>query len=393
MPRPSKGPRLYLHPVERQWLIRDGSVTKRTGCGEADRDGAQKELGAYIGTKFKPVARESDPARVTVAEVLTAYGREHAPNTKGDSPSNAGYNIVALVGWWNTRTIAEINKATSKAYTDHRLSSARVNSTGTPRRELAILQAAVNYWHETHGPLTAVPQVTLPPKPPARDRWLDRQEAARLLAGSLGWYECHWTDISTRRLHSRWCRLRGGINRHLARFILLGLYTGSRKQALLGVQWMANVSGGWIDLTRGIIYRKAAEQEETKKRQPAAKLGRRILAHLRRWKRLDETARAEASEQQPAGEQQKPLPLFLHVVSWRGGGVGSVRTAWEAAVELAWLDDAVKPHVLRHTRATWMMQAGIDKWQAAGALGMSLQMLEENYGHHHPDWQREAAEV
>ncbi|TIN06710.1 MAG: site-specific integrase, partial [Mesorhizobium sp.] len=70
-----------------------------------------------------------------------------------------------------------------------------------------------------------------------------------------------------------------------------------------------------------------------------------------------------------------------------------VRTAWEAAVELAWLDDAVTPHVLRHTRATWMMQAGIDKWQAAGALGMSLQMLEENYGHHHPDWQREAAEV
>ena len=47
-------------------------------------------------------------------------------------------------------------------------------------------------------------------------------------------------------------------------------------------------------------------------------------------------------------------------------------------------DDAVLPD--RHTRATWMMQAGVDKWQAAGALGMSVQMLEENYGHHHPDW-------
>ncbi|TPL05098.1 MULTISPECIES: hypothetical protein [unclassified Mesorhizobium] len=126
-----------------------------------------------------------------------------------------------------------------------------------------------------------------------------------------------------------------GINRHLARFILLGLYTGSRKQALLGAQWMANVSGGWIDLGRGIIHRKAAEQEETKKRQPAAKLGRRILAHLRRWKRLDDAARAEAAGKRPAEEQHLPLPLFLHVVSWRGGGVGSVRTAWEAAVELA----------------------------------------------------------
>ncbi|TPM59125.1 site-specific integrase [Mesorhizobium sp. B2-2-4] len=392
MPRPAKGARLYLHPVERQWLIRDGSVTKRTGCREPDRAGAEKELGAYIGTKFKPVARESDPSRISVAEVLTAYGREHAPGTKGSSPSMAGYNIVSLAAWWNTRAISEINKTTSKAYSDHRLASDRVNSTGTPRRELAILQAAVNFWHETHGPLTAVPQVTLPAKPPARSRWLDRHEAARLLAGSLGWYQCHWSDIATRRRHSKWCRYMGGINRHLARFILLGLYTGSRKQALLGAQWMANLSGGWIDLERGIIYRRAVQQEETKKRQPAAKLGRRILTHLRRWKRLDDAARAEAAEQRPADEQQKPLLLFLHVVSWRGGGVGSVRTAWEAAVELAWLDE-VTPHVLRHTRATWLMQAGVDKWQAAGALGMSLQMLEENYGHHHPDWQREAAEV
>jgi hypothetical protein len=31
------------------------------------------------------------------------------------------------------------------------------------------------------------------------------------------------------------------------------------------------------------------------------------------------------------------------------------------------------------------MQAGTDMWQAAGYLGMTVEMLSERYGHHHPD--------
>ena len=30
-------------------------------------------------------------------------------------------------------------------------------------------------------------------------------------------------------------------------------------------------------------------------------------------------------------------------------------------------------------------------WQAAGWLGMTVEMLEDRYGHHHPDFQDEAA--
>jgi hypothetical protein len=37
------------------------------------------------------------------------------------------------------------------------------------------------------------------------------------------------------------------------------------------------------------------------------------------------------------------------------------------------------------------MQAGIDKWEAAGFLGMSVEMLDCVYGHHHPDHLRKAA--
>jgi hypothetical protein len=30
------------------------------------------------------------------------------------------------------------------------------------------------------------------------------------------------------------------------------------------------------------------------------------------------------------------------------------------------------------------MQAGIDKWEVAGFLGMSVEMIDRVYGHHHP---------
>jgi hypothetical protein len=37
------------------------------------------------------------------------------------------------------------------------------------------------------------------------------------------------------------------------------------------------------------------------------------------------------------------------------------------------------------------MQAGGDVWQIAGFLGMTVEMLQERYGHHHPDYQGDAA--
>jgi len=48
-------------------------------------------------------------------------------------------------------------------------------------------------------------------------------------------------------------------------------------------------------------------------------------------------------------------------------------------------------HILRHSCATMLMQAGIDPFEAAGYLGMSEQTLREVYGHHHPDFQTKAA--
>lgn len=48
MPRPSKGPRLYADRRRGQWIIRDGTAFRRTGCDLADRRGADEALQAYL---------------------------------------------------------------------------------------------------------------------------------------------------------------------------------------------------------------------------------------------------------------------------------------------------------------------------------------------------------
>jgi hypothetical protein len=39
------------------------------------------------------------------------------------------------------------------------------------------------------------------------------------------------------------------------------------------------------------------------------------------------------------------------------------------------------------------MQRGVPKWEAAGFLAMTEETLERVYGHHHPDYQRNAADA
>jgi integrase len=115
----------------------------------------------------------------------------------------------------------------------------------------------------------------------------------------------------------------------------------------------------FVDLDNGIFYRLAEGQRETNKRQPPVPIPPRLLAHLRRWH-----AKGIARD---------------YVVEWNRLPVKSVKTAFRRAVTLAGLTGKITPHTLRHTAAT------VDRWEAAGFLGMSVQMLERVYDHHHAE--------
>jgi hypothetical protein len=59
---------------------------------------------------------------------------------------------------------------------------------------------------------------------------------------------------------------------------------------------------------------------------------------------------------------------------------GSVKTGFTRAVRPAGLGDDVTPHTLGCAAATWLMPAGVDKWEAAGFPGVSVEMLELTSG-------------
>jgi integrase len=82
------------------------------------------------------------------------------------------------------------------------------------------------------------------------------------------------------------------------------------------------------------------------------------------------------------------MGYVLHI---DGRRIGDIKRGFAAACERAGLT-GVTPHTLRHTAATWLMQGRTDLWQAAGFLSMSMETLTRVYGHHHPDYQRQAAE-
>jgi hypothetical protein len=73
-----------------------------------------------------------------------------------------------------------------------------------------------------------------------------------------------------------------------------------------------------------------------------------------------------------------------HFVEYNGKPVLSVKKAFRTVVKLAKIDTTVE-NVTPHTAATWLMHQGVDLWTAAGYLGMTVEVLERVYGHHHPD--------
>jgi integrase len=355
------------------WVIRDGSRKISTGCPAQDRAGAERAVGTYLAKKYQPNrSRGRHPTEILIADVLAIYLSDVAPRHARENETKQ--RALTLDAWWSDRTLADVNGVNCRAYVDHRISqpwksakptetkkSARMVTATAARRELEDLRAAINH-HRREGLCSEIVSVALPEKPLGREQWLTRSEAARLL----------WAAWRARQI-MRDRKTRRSVGRHVARFVLVGLYSGTRSSAICGAASMPTIGRGHVDLDRGIFYRRAIGRRQTKKRQPPVKLAPRLLAHMRRWKRLGLSKKA--------------------VVEWNGKAVESVRKAFAAAVKAAQLDSKITPHVLRHTCATWLMQRGVDLWDAAGFLGMTVKQLEETYGHHHPDYQLEAAEA
>lgn len=146
-------------------------------------------------------------------------------------------------------------------------------------------------------------------------------------------------------------------------FIALALYTAARSGAILQLTWDR------VSLDRRFIDMGASRGKKRRAR------------HMP----ITDTLEAILSEAQQAATSP-------WVVEYGGSPVASIKTGFRACVRRAGLAQ-VTPHVLRHTAVTWMVQGNVPLPLVAAYAVMSLQMVEKVYGHHSPEWMRQAAEA
>ena len=374
MPRREKGARL----IERRrkgrdpvWVIKDTGGFERS-TGTSSRSEAEAALSEYLIRKTRP----SGPTRADefrISHVLAIYADEHAVGAA--DPERIAYAIDALEDFWGELVVSDIKGETCRRYEKSRKKiTKRDPKTGKPlefepvsiatvRRELGTLRAALR-WCAAEGYLIEVPTVKLPDKPETQERWLTRQQVAVLL----------W---AARRLN-----VDG--RQQMIRFILTAVYTGTRRTAALalGID-IPRTDSGWIDTTRGLIYRKGTQERSTAKLRRPARCPDRLLMFVRLWKKNGSKFVCE---------------------DYQGNRVANLRKGWDRMAVIAEEIAAERgidmpprkhltPHILKHTAITWAMQNGASMEDAASFFSTSTDTIERVYWHHSPFCQESAVEA
>jgi integrase len=367
--RPIQPPRLKLRRAREgrnaTWVIKDREREISTGAREGERDKAEIAFAEYLIKSRQPFFGDGHPNQVLIGDCLAIYCEKHGPTIA--RPNGLALEVERLAEFFGDRLVAELTPEFCNTYVAWRCAQTDRRATktmgqaikpATARRELVTLSAALN-WCWRNKRLDRPVVITLPKVIERRERYLKRSEIAALLWAALGF------NRDRRRNRSR-------INRHLARFILVGLYTGTRHDAILRLQWTANTTGGWFDLDAGVLYRRPQDATESNKRRTPSPIAPRLMLHLQRWRRLS----------------------IQYVIEYDGKPIASqLRRAWAGARAMAGLGSDVTPHVLKHTCATLMLQNRVSTWDVAGLLGTSEAVIRKTYGHHSVEHLRTAVDV
>lgn len=274
---------------------REGGAKRRISTRQTDRGQAEAFLAAFR-LDYQEAAPEGWP---TVPWVLGWYYDHHA--SKKPSALQARIAKDHLTAFFGMTPVNDCRRAKQDAYAQARL--AMGISTETIRRELSVLGAAFNRAYSYDKLPGPPPPIISLPESPARERYLSRDEAARLFR------------------HLRKNRRQ----RHVLLFARLALYTGARSSAILNLTWDR------VDLEKGVVTYPLPYRVETHKRSAIVPLGGHMVRALRAAKR-----RARSN----------------HVIEWAGEPVGRISRAFARQAKGAGLID-VTPHTLRHTFGTW----------------------------------------
>lgn len=210
---------------------------------------------------------------------------------------------------------------------------------GTIHTELGHLRMVL-LWAQKNSLIERAPHIERPAKPKPIDRHLTRRQVRKLIDAC---------DAP-----------------HLRLFTILGVATAGRVQAILGLTWER------VDFERGRIMLEDPEISVPHK-------GRAIVPMTRQ-------ARAALREAQASA-------LTRYVIEYAGKRVASVKKGLASAGKRAGID-RVTPHMLRHSAAVHMAEAGIPMDEIASYLGHSdVRVTRAIYARYSPEYLAGAAEA
>lgn len=270
---------------------------------------------------------------VTVADIWRAYRAdvEGRPVAR-----NLDWRASTILPTFGHLAPDAITAADCRAHIARRRAQGRAE--GTIWTELGLLRNALN-WAAKRGMIDRAPHIERPTKPAPRDRHLTRAEVQRLLDAPA--------------------------EPHVRLAILVMLTTGARVTAVLDLTWDR------VDLRRGVIDLRLPDSTTRK--------GRAVVP-------MNATLRAALMAARGAA-------LSDHVIEWAGARVASIKRGFASAVRAAGLD-GVTPHVLRHTAAVHMAEAGVPMSEIAQFLGHADSRITESvYARFSPQHLRRAADA
>lgn len=226
-----------------------------------------------------------------------------------------------------------LSRQTIREYTKDRRSDGVKD--GTIIKELRTLRSALNLADRDDW-IERAPHIEIPAAPAPMERWLTREEAEKLLEAA--------------------------VMPHIRLFILIALHTGARKGAILGLKW------GRVFEDCTVLDFRLPGRPTSPKRRVAVPASSRLQAAL-----LLAKGRAKTK----------------FVIEYNGRGLKTVQTAWRETLVASGIDHC-RIHDLRHTHATWLVQAGVKLSKVARMIGDTEEMVEKVYGHHSPHFLSEA---
>lgn len=371
------------------------TADNKEACEAAVKVRERSDLGKAIGK----IDHEAVPLSTILADWLAEQHRKFGGTVYGEGQVRQMANQVErlLRFFGQNATLGQVNPARCREYVGWLKAQLKDPSDparghyaeGTAFGDLRRLRSAVLLYKES-AVIWMPRRVVVPGRSKPRKHYLTRSQVARILASAIwGWvWDPDSRDWATEtivdpetgratgrrkvdavfRKGARRARWQG---RMLARFILIGVYTGTRLGHLWGLSWARHPNHGHIDVRTGILHRCGSVEEReaiANKQNPNVEMPPSLARLVVRWHGNDRSRNAR-------------FVIQRHGHGGRSYECGeTLYVQYKAAARRAALGNSIV-HELRHTTMTWVTEETGSDAVAARFIGVSPDIGRRTYSH------------